>query len=328
MTARERVMSTIRGEPHGEIPVMFTMHFPAAEQAGTEAIAAHLRFFRETQGDIGKIMNENLLRSDITVASPADLARERVNGATLRGMDAQVELVKRIVDQGQGDRLTLATIHGPMVSIHHMSGRRGYFVENLDFYRKCKEEHPQAMREALRYAADALCTLARRCIEEGGADGIYFAALGAEKSLFTPEEYQEMVRPFDELVFQAAEGAAGFNLLHICKKGIDVKRFLDYPADVLNWEMTGENLSLDEALKCIPADKTILGGFSNEGGPLLEGDPDRISEETRRLLQRVSGRRWIVGAGCTLPTGIDTARLRIVADICHNLGQYSGYLTK
>lgn len=318
MTARERVMSVIRGERHEGVPVMFTMHFPAEEQTGKAAIEAHLRFFRETQGDIGKIMNENLLRSDITVESPADLARERVNMRSLHGVDVQVDMVKRIVDQVKGEQLTLATIHGPMVSIHHMSGRKGYFVENLDFYRKCKEENPQAMKEALQYATDTLCVLARRCIEEGGADGIYFAALGAEKSLFTPEEYQEIVRPFDEMVFQAAEGASGFNLLHICKKGIDVKRFLDYPVDVFNWEMTGSNPSLDEALEFIPENKTILGGFSNESGPLINGSFEEISEETHCLLKHVAGRRWIMGAGCTLPTGINTARLRTVADICHS----------
>lgn len=320
MTARERVMAVIKGERHDRTPVMFTMHFPAEEQHGDAAIAAHLRFFRDSQGDIGKIMNENLLRGDTVVQTPADLAKERVNQASRCGINAQVDMVKRIVDQVSGEQVTLATIHGPMVSIHHMSGRKGYFVENLDFYRKCKEENPEAMKEALKYATDALCDLVRRCIEEGGADGIYFAALGAEKSLFTPEEYSEIVRPFDEMVFQAAGGAPGFNLLHICKKGIDVKRFLDYPVDVFNWEMTGENASLDEALEFMPENKTILGGFSNERGPLIDGTEEEIVAETRRLLQRVKGRRWIMGAGCTLPTGICASRLRTVVETCREFG--------
>lgn len=320
MTARERVLATIKGARRDWTPTLFTMHFPAEAQRGEAALSAHLRFFREAQGDIGKIMNENLLRSDTVVATPSDMAREHVNAASRRGIDTQVDMVKRIVDQVGGERMMLATIHGPMVSIHHMSGRRGFFVENLDFYRTCKEENPGAMVEALKYAADALCELVRRCVEEGGADGIYFAALGAEHSLFTPEEYDRIVRPFDEMVLQAGGGACKCKLLHICKKGVDVKRFLDYPADVFNWEMSGTNPRLEEALAFMPEDRAILGGFSNEGGPLIAGTREEIAEETRRILTLAKGRRWIMGAGCTLPTGIDTARLRAVVEACRAFG--------
>lgn len=320
MTARERVMATIKGEKPDWTPTLFTMHFPAEEQTGEAALNAHLRFFRESQGDIGKIMNENLLRGDTVVNTPSDMAQERVNAASRRGIDAQVDMVKRIVDQVGGERMTLATIHGPMVSIHHMSGRRGFFVENLDFYRACKEENPGAMVEALKHAADALCELVRRCVEEGGADGIYFAALGAERGLFTPEEYDRIVRPFDEMVLRAGGGSCKCSLLHICKKGIDVKRFLDYPADVFNWEMSGANPHLEEALAFMPENRAILGGFSNEGGPLIDGTLEEIAEETRRILTFVKGRRWIMGAGCTLPTGVDTARLRTVVESCRRFG--------
>lgn len=312
MTARERIMAVISGKVPDRTPAMFTMHFPKECQTGEAAVAAHLDFFRESGGDIGKVMNENLLRSDITAQAPGDLAKERINLNTRRGIDAQIDLVKRIVDQAAGDRMILATIHGPMVSVHHMSGRKGFFVENLDFYRACKGEDPQAMKEALKYAADALCELARRSVEEAGADGIYFAALGAERSLFTREEYDEIVRPFDYLVFDAARNAKGFNLLHICKKDVDVQRFLDYPADVFNWEMTGQNATLEEALEFMPENRTILGGFSNEKGPLISGTYEEVEAETKRLLTKVAGRRWILGAGCTLPTGVDMARLRAV----------------
>ncbi len=312
MTARERVMAVVNGKVPDRTPTMFTMHFPKECQTGEAAIAAHLEFFRESEGDIGKIMNENLLRSDITAKAPGDLAKERINLNTKKGIDAQIDLVKRLVDQAAGDRMILATIHGPMVSIHHMSGRSGFFVENLDFYRTCKNEDPQAMQEALKYATEALCELTRRCVEEAGADGIYFAALGAERSLFTREEYDEIVRPFDYLVFDAARNAKGFNLLHICKKDVDVQRFLDYPADVFNWEMIDRNATVEEALAFMPENRTILGGFSNESGPLLSGSYAEVEAETKRLLAQVAGRRWILGAGCTLPTGIDFARLRAV----------------
>ena len=321
MTARERVMAVINGKSADRTPVMFTMHFPADCQFGDAAVKAHLDFFRESQGDIGKVMNENLLRSDITARRAGDLSGERINLATKKGLDAQVDLVKRIVDQAGGERMILATIHGPMVSVHHMSGRKGFFVENLEFYRTCKEEDPQALRTALQYASDALCLLVRRCIEEAWADGIYFAALGAERTLFTREEYADIVRPFDNAVLNASRSAGGLNLLHICKKGVDVQRFVDYPVEIFNWEMTGTNPSLEEALRLIPEDRTILGGFSNESGPLIQGTEAEIRAETSRLLEQVHGRRWILGAGCTLPTGIDCAKLRAVVSASKAFGK-------
>ena len=314
-------MAAVSGEAADRTPTMFTMHFPAGLQSGEAACRAHLRFFQESASDIGKIMNESLLRSDITVRTPADLARERVNGETRRKLDEQVDMVKRLVDRIAGERLVLATIHGPMVSIHHMSGRRGFFVENLDFYHTCKEENPGAMREALGRATDTLCELTRRCVEEAGADGIYFAALGAERSLFTPGEYGEIVRPFDWRLLDAAKSAKGFNLLHICKKNVDAARFLDYPVAAFNWEMCPENATLEQALATVPADRAILGGFSNERGPLLSGTAAEIEAETWRLLEKAQGRRWILGAGCTLPTGIDPARLRAVAQASASFSQ-------
>ena len=313
MTSRERVMAVVNGGRADQTPTMFTMHFPAGLQTGEEACRAHLRFFQESESDIGKIMNENLLRSDIVVNTPEDLAQERVNAETRRSLDKQVDMVKRLVDQIAGEKLVLATIHGPMVSIHHMSGRKGFFVENLDFYRTCEEKNPAGLRAALGHAAEALCELTRRCVEEAGADGIYLAALGAERSLFTREEYGEIVRPFDCMVLEAAKSAKGFHLLHICKKNVDVNRFLDYPVEAFNWEMCAENATLEQALAAVPADRTVLGGFSNERGALLSGTAGEIEAETWRLLEKVQGRRWILGAGCTLPTGIDPARLRAVA---------------
>ena len=314
MNSRERVKAEISGQPVDWTPTMFTMHFPAGCQSGEAAVQAHLDFFRQSQGDIGKVMNENLLRSDTTVNVPSDLGSERVNCATKRAIENQVDLVKRIVDQTAGERMVLATIHGPMVSIHHMSGRKGFFVDNLDFYHTCKDEDPEAMKDALKAATDTLCELAELCVGEAGADGIYFAALGAEQTLFTREEYDDIVRPFDYRVFDAAQHSGGFNLLHICKKNVDVKRFMDYPVEIFNWEMTGENASLEEALSMVPEDRTILGGFSNVEGPVISGTYADIEEETKRLLEQVKGRRWILGAGCTLPTGIDYNRLHAVVN--------------
>ncbi len=316
MNARERVLAVLEGREPDQTPCMFTMHFPPEERFSEAAVQAHLRFLKATDSDVCKVMNENLLRSDAAVRRPEDLLRLTPNAEAKRGIERELDLVKRLRDTLCDAYPVFVTIHGPMVSVHHMSGRSGFFVENLEFYGACMRQAPQSLAHALAMAADTLCELVRRCIREAGADGVYLAILGAERTLFTDDAYRRTVRPYDLQVIEAARQAGGRTLLHICKKNVEVRRFLDYPVDAFNWEMTGQNASLDDALALVPEDKTVIGGLSNESGCLIEGTRRDVTEQTRRLLTRVHGRRWIVGAGCTLPGTTDLEKLRLVKAEC------------
>ena len=61
MNKRERVVAAIRGERVDCVPSGFSIHFPEGCKEGQAAVNAHLRFFQETDTDIIKIMNENLV---------------------------------------------------------------------------------------------------------------------------------------------------------------------------------------------------------------------------------------------------------------------------
>lgn len=316
MNKRDRVLAVVQGKHPDYVPASFSMHFPQEAAYGAEAVKAHLAFFKETDLDICKIMNENLLRGEETVTVPVDMARERISDAAKQRMADQVDLVKRIKDSIGGDNVVLATIHGPMVSIHHMSGRTGFFVDNLAFYKQCIQENPQALRQALARAADGLCELASRCVNEAGADGIYFAGLGAEKDLFTDEEYHEYVRPFDLQVFESVSKKDAINVMHICKKGIAVSRFADYPAQIFNWEFGGLNPTMEDGFCIFPEDRVIMGGLDNDKGPLVEGGPKEIESAVHDILRRAQGRRFILGASCTLPTNTPIENIRAAAEAC------------
>ena len=60
MTKRERVIAAIEGKKVDAIPSSFSLHFPKNQAVGDEAVAAHLKFFKETDTDIVKVMNEHL----------------------------------------------------------------------------------------------------------------------------------------------------------------------------------------------------------------------------------------------------------------------------
>ena len=70
MTKRQRVLAVLHGEKPDHIPVGFSLHFPAGQNAGEAGVRAHLEFFRETDADLVKIMNENLVPAQGTISGP------------------------------------------------------------------------------------------------------------------------------------------------------------------------------------------------------------------------------------------------------------------
>lgn len=75
MTKKERVIRAIRQEETDCIPSCFSMHFPAECANGENAIRAHLDFLEQTDVDILKIMNENLVSSGYDLNSREDYER-------------------------------------------------------------------------------------------------------------------------------------------------------------------------------------------------------------------------------------------------------------
>ena len=63
MNKKERVIAAINKKTVDYVPCGFSLHFPENENSGKAGVEAHLRFFREADTDIDKIMNENLVPS-------------------------------------------------------------------------------------------------------------------------------------------------------------------------------------------------------------------------------------------------------------------------
>ncbi|MEA4912312.1 MAG: uroporphyrinogen decarboxylase family protein [Oscillospiraceae bacterium] len=320
MNHRQRVSAVVRGQKPDRTPVAFSSHFPAGAAHGDASVEAHLAYFENSGIDICKVMNENQLRGESTIEAPGDLSRETVCAQSKLGIQNQAELIKKIADRLNGEAPVILTVHGPMVSVHHMSGRSGFFVDNLDFYRRCITEDPKALQRALEAATQSLCEMVVRCFE-AGADGIYLAALGAQNGLFTDAEYNEIVRPFDLQVLEAAASPRCCNILHLCAGDLAVHRFADYPVDIVNWEFGGKNPTLAEGFALFGEEKTIMGGLNNHCGPLISGTPAQIEREVHDILTQAEGRRFILGAGCTLPTDCDLANLRAAVRACETFGR-------
>ena len=258
-------------------------------------------------------MNENLLYDgESKILSTADLGKFRRFGRKDKIFMDQMDIIKRIADQADGEYPILATIHGLVASVFHATGFAGNYVGmgyGLSIF--CREKK-QEMRDVFDMFTDSLMELVD-CSLEAGADGIFYAALGGEANWFFHDEYMENVAGFEQKLYGHIKEKTPFNVLHICKSNIDFERFTDLNPAVVNWSIYHNNTSLTRGAELFP-NSVILGGFQDRSGVLVDGTDEQIQAHTDKVLDEMKGKRFIVGSDCTLPTHISSDRIRCVVE--------------
>lgn len=317
MDKRANVLQMVRKGKAAYVPSGFWLHFPPEAATGEAAVQAHLAFFQETGVDVMKIMNEHVVPCDVPIGSAADWKRLKRFSPHSPFLVKELDLMKEVMDRTKDPGVFLLTVHGLVASMWHARGGTGGYEEGRALLARHLREDPHAFASALDVIAEALSMLVEKAVE-AGIDGIYYAALGGERNLFTKEEFDRYLKPRELAILQAASGKKGFDVLHMCKDGLDLSRYLDYPCEVFNWGVYSDNISLEEGRKLF-GDKTILGGFDDRSGVLVDGTMEEIRQYAQNLVARMGHKRFILGADCTLPTDIDRARIRIAAQALRDI---------
>ena len=86
MTKKDRVVAAIAGREVDAVPSCFSMHFPKDRNSGENAVQEHLKFFQQTDTDILKLMNENLVPDMGPIQCPEDWKQVR----TLTGVNVDL----------------------------------------------------------------------------------------------------------------------------------------------------------------------------------------------------------------------------------------------
>lgn len=315
MTKRERVIHAIKGLPVDAVPVSFSVHFPKDRRHGETAVEDHLRFFRETDTDIQKLMNENLTPDMGPIQVPEDWKQVKTMTMQDAYMQEQMELTKRVLDLSDPDAFRIGTLHGICAStIHPIEHRYGY-VEVRQMLCDHLRQNKGPVLDAMKRIADVQCELARSYVE-AGMDGVYYAALGGEDRFFTDEEFAEYMEPFDKQIMSAIREAGGNVLLHICKDGLNMRRYASYGsfADVVNWGVYEAPYSLEDGKKLFDG-CAILGGLAHDRESVLyKGDEEQIRAAVHQLIKENGREKFIIGADCTMPGDIPYAKLRAVVE--------------
>lgn len=314
MTKKERVLRAISGQPLEQTPSSFSLHFPVERNSGQAAVEEHLRFFHETDMDILKLMNENLVPDFGNIRCAADWKQIPTLSMQDSFMQEQMELTKRVLDAVGSEVYYLGTLHGACASgIHPVMDRLGYEASRqlqVDHLR----ENKVPVLDALRRMTDVMCELAEAYVK-AGVQGVYYAALGGEHRYFTDEEFAEWIEPLDRQILQAIREAGGQVFLHICKDQLNMKRYEQYGAlaDVVNWGVYEAPFTLEEG-RAMFSNCAIMGGVPNRPGTVLvDGSEDAIRAHTAEVIETFGRHKFILGADCTLPTEISYAHIRAAA---------------
>lgn len=315
MIKRDRVIAAINMQEPDKIPSMFSFHFPEGQKEGEECVKAHLKFFRDSDTDIVKIMNENLVRADFTAMTAADYGSLGSYSINDKFMQDQLDLTKRILDGVNGDEFTCGTLHGMTASAIHPIETRGVPYEQVrQMLCTFLREDKAGVTAQLNRICDVMCELGRAYIE-AGLDSVYFASLGGEPGYFTDEEFHEVIEPLDKRIIKAIKEAGGYVILHICKGPLNMERYRGYSdyADAVNWGVYEAPYSLKEGRELFP-DKCVLGGLKNHGGVLQNGTSEEIKERVHGVISAFGRKGFILGADCTIPTDTDMWRLKAAID--------------
>ena len=322
---RELVLKAFRGEPVDRVPVGFWHHFTNEDEwlvgFGNQAIieknlAGHQAFLAEVEPDFIKLMsdgyfaypNERLKK----VQSIKELADIEPLGADHPWISEQVELVQKIRVSFTEDLVAIYNIFAPVTYFKWLVGK---VAGGDDIIADFLAEDAVLTKRVLDVIAKDIAALTERIIKEAGADGIYLSVQSIQDARVSAEDYKAFIAPSELAVLEAANAAGGVNILHICGyEGArnDVHLFTDYPAQVINWAVGPEGISLAEGRKLFGG-RTVLGGFENgKDGLLYTGSQVAIQDETKQLIAEAGKDALIIGADCAIPSDIEAERIQWV----------------
>lgn len=311
MTKRERVQAVLEGRNPDVTPSSFSLHFSKEKVFELGPLQTHLEFFRDTDVDILKVMNENQFPPVPNIAHPDDWKKVPTYSRKAPFIQAQADLIKEVRDAVHEDAMLLCTIHGTCAStVHTMRPQYSDYYQIRAMQCAHYRTNRSVFLDATKRVAEAQMHMVEEAID-AGADGIYYAVLGGEKDIYTKEEYEEILKPYDLQIMHLCRGKGKLVVLHMCKKNLDFSYFDGYAdeCDIVNWGIYENNLSLAEGEKLFPG-KVIMGGLANRSGVLVDGSGDELTYTIHSILEQVDRRNFILGADCTLPSNIPYSRIR------------------
>lgn len=320
MSRRTLVLDAFQKKQVDRVPVGFWFHFaqekdfkegPTSPSVIKTNIEGHQKFFDEFQPDFLKLMSDGFFgypgQEIIDAETAEDLWNVKAIGDDHPWIQAQVALVKELVRRFGKEVVTFYNIFSPLTFFQIIrEGNTGKSV--ADFF----HENPDALSHALSEVSKDIKALSVKVVRDGGADGIYFSVKNFQDPSITKEQYLRYVAPGEKEILDAVNQISENHILHICGyEGArnDLRTYTDYNANIINWAVNVENITLEEGRKLFDG-KVVLGGFPNSQGSLIEtGSKGELEKFTEQILTGAGTIGTVIGADCTIPSHLNLERL-------------------
>lgn len=297
------------------IPAAFFLHFDPAYHCGEAAVLKHLEYFRSTGMDFIKIQYEHPFPRIPAIQTADDWGQ--MPFYKLDFFEQPLRVVEGLMKAAKKDALVVQTLYSPFMCAGHAAGSEQVLTQHI-------EENPETVKRGMEAVTESLRGFVRECIRLG-VDGFYHSTRGGEAGRFgDPSLFDACVRPYDLTLMKEIDQACDFNILHICDYRLpyaSLDPYLDYPGDVVNCslELTGRTVSAKEVVQKFQ--RPFMGGMHRKG-ILATGTHEEIHAAVEAVCRKAPD-RFILGADCTVPSGIDWGNLRTAIDTAHGFRNFS-----
>lgn len=284
-TRRQRWEAVMKGEPADRPLISAWRHFPELENEPESFAAAMLDFQEKYDWDFLKLQPRGVYQhenwgnvydysryNDVIpvlvehlLHSVADVSRIQKISGTGGTFGEQLTAISLVKAKADADVPVVATLFTPIGVLLNLCGSR-----SVGRYRESPREESslikllyadrQEAHRALRAIAETLAEYAGEVLK-AGADGVYYAALGmAREQYLSLDEWNEFVRPYDQIVLEALGSKPV--MLHTCGIKANPQRFADFPVAALHWAESA------------PGNPSIAEGWSWSGSKAIAGGVD------------------------------------------------------
>lgn len=306
MNRRERFFAAVEGREVDRPPVTAWVHFLSDHLSARDMADLYLKFLREYNWDIAKIVNDYrypLPSGMERLDSPEAMRRFKRISLDDLAFSTQLELIRILRSELGPEWPIVDTSLDPYQQV----------VRNIGLDERSNIPlHPEAALEMLDAVTATLCDYARAS-RQAGADGYFLSINSAIRDGFprgvTDSIYRDFQRPFEIRMLEAAKGSV--RMLHVHGIGLDIDRVMDYPCEVISWsDRLPGNPTLTEIRK--RTDKCLMGGI-NEARIQELALPD-LRAEIDDAVAQVGRRRLILSPGCTVPSFTSVRTLHCLSD--------------
>lgn len=272
----ERLDAALAGVEVDRPPFSFWYNFGLQHMSGEAVADAHIAFARRFKPDFLRVMNSYpypLGSGSRCFDRPTDFLRIPAATAAEEGYwGQQLRALNKIVKALRGEIWAVESIDSPWTHLCRLSNR------NLVF--STANRRPEIVKAALDVISASQVKYIKKAMETG-IKGIFFTITEAGYDALDPIKHEELCKPYNERVLNAASELP-FNILRLDSNKLYFDTLTDYPTSVVSWShfrtMPGLVKGLLEWKRC------VMGGINyetlcGESAESLRGYFEKYAEE-------------------------------------------------